>query len=268
MADLALRRLQRFVQCVVVHPGETRAAAARAARRELHGATPETALRPSRTLSAVDRIGIYQGMYLLRMREALAADFPGLAHALGKDAFWNFVLAYVARHPSRSYTLNRLGDHVPDYLARSRRPDRRFLADLARLELAVTAIFDAIPPAPAPARLAPPGPGTTFRPATPLRFLSLGHPVGPYLDAVREGRPPQRRPHPRQVHSLLFRRGFAVRRLDLSPGAFALVAALAAGCPLAAALDGLSARHRRDLSPRTLSALFRTLVGERILVPA
>lgn len=268
MADLALRRLQRFVQSVVVHPGETRAAAARAARRELRGATPDATLRPSRTLSAVERIGIYQGMYLLRMRDALAADYPGLAHALGENGFWDLVRSYVARHPPRSYTLNRLGDHVPDYLAHSHRPDRRFLADLARLEFAVTAIFDAIPPALAPARLAPPGPGTIFRPATPLALLSLGHPVGPYVDAVREGRAPRLLPRPRPAHMLLFRRGFAVRRLDLSPGAFALVSALAAGHPLAPALDGLSARARSDLSPRALAALFRTLVGERILVPA
>ena len=48
MADPALRRLQRFVQGVVVDPGETGSAAARAARRELRGATPEDVLRPSR----------------------------------------------------------------------------------------------------------------------------------------------------------------------------------------------------------------------------
>ncbi len=266
MADLALRRLQRFVQSVVVHPGETRAAAARAARREL-GESPETVLRPSRTLSAVDRIGIYQGMYLLRMRDALAADYPGLAHALGENGFVEFVRAYVARHPSRSYTLNRLGDEVPDYLARSNRPDRRFLADLARLELAVTRVFDGFAPAPAAARPAVPGPGTTFRAAAPLTLLALAHPVGPYLDAVREGRAP-RRQRSRPVRVLVYRRGFAVRRRDLSPGAFALVAALAAGRPLAAALDALSIRQRRDLPPRRLSALFRALVGERILVPA
>ncbi len=268
MADPALRRLQRFVQGVVVDPGETSSAALRAARRELRGATPEDVLRPSRALSAVERIGIYQGMYLLRMREALAADYPGLAHALGPDGFADFVCAYVARHPSRSHTLNRLGDHVPEYLARSHRPDRRFLADLARLEHTVTEIFDAVAPAPATARVAPPGPATTFRSATPLALLRLGHPVGPYLDTVREGRSPRRRPRPRLTSSLLFRRGFAVRRLDLSPGAFALVSALAAGRTLAAALDGLPARHRRDLSPRALTALFRTLVGGRILVPA
>ncbi|MFI5181634.1 MAG: putative DNA-binding domain-containing protein, partial [Thermoanaerobaculia bacterium] len=153
MADVALRRLQRFVQSVVVHPGKTRTAAVRAARRELGTDRPEKALRPSRRLSAVDRIGIYQGMYLLRMREALAADYPGLAHALGEGGFSEFVRAYVARHPSRSYTLNRLGDHVPGYLARSKRPDRAFLADLARLELAVTRVFDAFAPPPASPRV-------------------------------------------------------------------------------------------------------------------
>ncbi|MFI5181126.1 MAG: hypothetical protein ACHQPI_07030, partial [Thermoanaerobaculia bacterium] len=120
---------------------------------------------------------------------------------------------------------------------------------------------------PASPRVAPPGPGMTLRAATPLALLALRHPAGPYLDAVREGRAP-RRPRSRAVHLLLFRRGFSVRRRDLSRGAFSLVSALAAGRPLAVALDGLSARDVRDLSTRKLALLFRTLVGERILVPA
>ncbi len=267
MADRPLRRLQRFVQSVVVHPGATRNAASRAARRELGGARPEFVLRPSQTLGAVERIGIYQGMYLLRMTDALAADYPGLAHALGEEGFRRFVRAYVTRHPSRSYTLNRLGDDVPGFVARTRRPDRRFLADLAKLERAVSRLYDAFAPVPGPVRPDPPGPGTVFRTATPIALLSLGHPVGPYLDAVREGRAP-RRPAPRASRMLLFRRGFAVRRLDLSRGAFLLVSALAAGRPLRAALGAVPSRDRRDLTPQALAALFRRLVGERILLPA
>lgn len=263
-----LRRLQRFVQAVVVHPGETRRAAAAAARRELGGKPPESALLPSRTLSAVERIGIYQGMYLLRMREALAADYPGLVHALGDDAFMGFVRAYVQRHPSRSYTLNRLGDHVPSYLMRTRRfPHGRFLADLARLELAVTEVFDAEAPEPV-RRIRPAGVGetTTFHPCSTIRFLALGYPVGEYLNAVREDRSPGI-PRPARTRIALWRSGTSVRRLDLSPSADALLRRLAAGQTLGAALRSLNPAERRDLPERRLMELFRTAVSGGMLVP-
>jgi hypothetical protein len=264
----ALGRLQRFVHSVVVHPGETRRAAAAAARRELSGARPESVLLPSRTLSAVERIGIYQGMYLLRMRDALAADYPGLRHAFGDDAFMEFVRAYVQRHPSTSYTLNRLGDHVPSYLARTRRfPGRRFLADLARLELAVTEVFDAEVPKPVRRiRTAGVGETTTFRAAPTLRILAFRYPVGTYLDAVREGRSPAA-PRPARARIALWRSGSAVRRLDLTPGAAALLRRLAAGQTLGRSLRSLSGGQRRDLSRRALVRLFRTVVSGRMLVP-
>jgi len=81
-----LRRIQRFVQAVILSPGET-GRAARTAARGSSRADTRGALLPSRTLTPVERIGIYQGMYLHRMRDALAADYPGLLHALGENGF-------------------------------------------------------------------------------------------------------------------------------------------------------------------------------------
>ena len=269
MAEAAqLRRVQRFVQAVIVSPGETRRAARSAARRELGVRTPEEVLVPSRTLTPVERIGIYQGMYLHRMRDALASDYPGLLHALGESGFLDFVRSYVRRHPSRSYTLNRLGDHVPAYLSRARQlPHGRFLADLARLELAVTEVFDAEAAAPV-RRLRPAGVGeaTTFRPSPTLRFLSFAYPVGPYLDAVKDGRSP-RIPRPSPTRVALWRAGSTVRRLDVGPGAETLLRRLAAGRPLEATLLSLTARARRGLSERFLVRLFRTAVSGEMLLP-
>ncbi len=269
MSDVAaLRRIQRFVQAVVVHPGETRRAAAAAAQRELAGTPPESILLPSRTLAGVERLGIYQGMYLRRMRDALAADYPVLARTLGEETFWEFVRGYVQRHPSRSYTLKRLGDDVPSYLGRTRRfPHRRFLADLARLERAVTEVFDAEAPE-AVRRIRPAGvrERTTFRPSPTLRFLSLRYPAGAYLDAVRQGLSPAI-PRPARTRIALWRVGTAVRRLDLSAGADALLRRLVAGRALGDALRSLDARQRRDLPERAIVGLFRSAVAGRMLVP-
>src|ERR1043165_1212637 len=73
---------------------------------------------PSRTLSAAERVLIYNGMYLSRFAEALAVDYPALARFLGEDDFNALVARYVQKHPSTSYTLNRLGDALPEFLTR------------------------------------------------------------------------------------------------------------------------------------------------------
>ncbi len=198
----------------------------------------------------------------------LAADTPGLARALGDDVFTEFVRAYVQGHPSRSYSLSRLGDGVPSYLARTRRfPHRRFLADLARLELAVKEVFDAeAPEAVRSIRPVRVGERTTFRPSPTLRFLSFRYPVGACLDAVREGRSPKV-PRPVRTRIALWRSGTEVRRLHLSAGADALLRRVAAGRTLGDALRSLGARPRRDLPKRAIARLFRAAVSGRMLVP-
>src|ERR1051326_5290868 len=90
---------------------------------------------PSRTLSAAERVLIYNGMYLSRFAEALAVDYPGLKYYLGDEDFDALCARYVQKHPSTSYSLNHLGDALPDFLT-------GFERDLARLELAMTLVFD------------------------------------------------------------------------------------------------------------------------------
>lgn len=95
-------------------------------------------IRPSATLTPVERLGIYRGMYEARLIDALKVDDPGLLHYLGEAMFDELASLYVGANPSRSYSLNRLGDRLPGFLAEVdglRRP--AFVADLARLELGV-----------------------------------------------------------------------------------------------------------------------------------
>src|SRR5438128_6310270 len=130
------------MQEVVVHPGPVDEAIAAAATELSPERLPEVVL-PSRTLAPAERVGIYQGMYLLRMEEALESDYPALKHFLGPRGFRALVREYVASFPSRSYTLNRLGDHLPRFILGAgglRHP--AFCHDLARLELALTQVFD------------------------------------------------------------------------------------------------------------------------------
>ena len=191
--ELPLPRLQRWMQAVIEQPGTAEeAVTSPAARAELEPDEIARVIRPSKTLTPVERVGVYQGMYLLRMVEALENDFPAVAHLLGAEDFADLVTRYVAAHPSRSYTLNRLGDRLPEFIRGSQGIRRKaFVADLARLESLVTEVFDA-PESPAwpaeeIARVPEAAwPGVVLSPSAALRVAAFAYPVNAYLQSVKD----------------------------------------------------------------------------------
>ncbi len=106
---------------------------------------PEPALlavtTPSATLTSAARLDIYAGMYFCRLLEALREDFPRVAALLGDERFEEVARAYLARHPSEHPSVRHVGRALADFLAADVAPP--FLADLARLEWARLAVFDA-----------------------------------------------------------------------------------------------------------------------------
>jgi hypothetical protein len=265
---LPLARLQRWMQGVIVHPGSAEEAVRTPAARAI---VPEERLAevilPSATLRPEERLGIYQMQYPLRMRDALASDYPGLAHFLGEDGFERFVADYVLAHPSRAYTLNRLGDHVPEFIRHRRGlSHREFLFDLARLELAVTEAFDAeetprltddqVQAVPAEAWS-----GARLVPVAALRLLELRYPVNAYLDSVKDDKHDHPRPVRKDGFLAVYRRNYAVYRLELSKPAFALLKDLAGGKKLSVALRAASRRGGRPPGEDQLFRWFREWVS-------
>ncbi len=254
--ELALGGVQHWLQTVIVHPGTVdQALASRGAAALVPAGRTDRVVLPSARLTAPERVGVYQGMYLARMREALESDFPGVARFLGPAAWERLVRSYVGAHPSRSYTLNALGRHLPEFVgsARVRRP--AFCRDLARLEWAVTEVFDApeTPPL-TEADLASLAPSQWERarlvPVAALRLVTLDHDCGAHLDALRNRerrRPPILR---RRSRVVVYRRSYAVLRREQTAAAFTLlgdlVAGLAVGRALARALDRRGGRLRAD----------------------
>jgi hypothetical protein len=265
--ELTLPGLQRWMQAVIVHPGDVQdAISSEEARAELPPERLGVVVLPSATLSPAERVGIYHGMYLLRMEEALAADYPLVRRFLG-DGFDRLVTEYVDRHPSRSYTLNRLGDHLPRFFAeRLDQPDAAFLHDLARFELAMTEVFDeqesptlstadleAVPPESWEA--------ARLRPIAALRLLELEHAVLPHLNAYHRDLPA---PAPRRRSSrvAVYRRRYSVLRLELDRPRLALLGALTDGVPLG---EALSTAVSASPSPRRQAKVFswfRTWIRE------
>jgi hypothetical protein len=260
--ELALGGLQQWLQAVVVHPGRVEEAlAARPAAALVPAGRTDSVVLPSASLTATERVGVYHGMYLARMREALESDYPALARFLGPSAWEDLVCSYVQAHPSRSYTLNVLGRELPSFVARSRVRRPAFCRDLARLEWAVTEAFDAPGSLPLSGEaLAAVAPGAWGRarlvPVPALRLLVLEHDAGSHLDALREGRrrPPVRR---RRSRVVVYRRGDAVLRRDLAAAAFALLRDLVDGLTVGRALARALERRGARLGPDGAFRLFR-----------
>ncbi|MDE2758010.1 MAG: DNA-binding domain-containing protein [Acidobacteriota bacterium] len=263
-----LGNTQKWMQAVILHPGSDHQAVASPRARKLVPASEFPSLiRPSRTLDSFDRIGIYRGMYLARLQEALEADYPGLRHFLGPKRFSDLVRGYVDRYPSQSYTLNRLGDHLPKFIQSSPGIARKdFLYELARFELLMSRLFDAEEsPVLTPEAIAavPPECWETARlePVAALSVQALRYPVGAYLEAVRQGKP---RPSTRRKKhwAVVYRRQYALRWLDLSPAAYRLLHALVNGVPLGEALSGVLRRGRQPVGEVQLFSWFRGWVTE------
>ena len=259
--EAPLARVQRWMQGVIVHPGETEEAlAAPEVEAEIPAARLGDLILPSKMLAPAERVEVYHGMYLMRMVDALRSDYPALEHFLGEDAFRALVRDYVRVHPSRSFSLNRLGDHLPEHIKTATGIRRRdFCHELARLELAVNEAFDspetpclteqqiAAVPADAWER-------ARLKPIAAFRLLSFRYPVNAYLQTVRDDNHDHPRARLKDEWAAVYRRSYSVYRLDLTRAAHDLLADLAAGKPLGKAVAAALRRGRR---PPTEQELFR-----------
>ena len=104
-------------------------------------AGPLAVIEPSATLEPAERLGIYAGMYLARLVDALRENYPRTAAVLGEDRFDELVRPYLGRHPSTNPSVRNVGRALPDHLAAAEVPG--FVAELARLEWLRLEVFDA-----------------------------------------------------------------------------------------------------------------------------
>jgi len=93
---------------------------------------------------AVERLGAYTRGLPARIVEALAADYPALAHVIGAHSLRDLAHRYLSYVPAGVCNLNDVGSSLPEFLASDEltRP-YPFVADLARLARAVRIAFNA-----------------------------------------------------------------------------------------------------------------------------
>jgi hypothetical protein len=182
------------------------------------------------------RLAIYRDMYPIRMFEAMSVDFPALALFLGEEKFNDLVARFTEAHPSQSYTLNRLGDSFPDFLK-----DDPFLHDLARLELAMTQVFDEEEtPELDPEKFGSIGPDSRLKTIAAFRLLAFDYPVNDFFQSFRDEEELVE-PEPRQIWVAFHRRDYGVHRMTLEEKAYDFLTALCDGATIVEAIEGTGA---------------------------
>lgn len=266
--------LQRWMQGVITHPAGAAAgieSPAAAGQISVVSSHVEQVVARSRALSAVERLDIYNRAYFARLLECLREEYSVLAFALGAELFDAFALGYLQTHPSKSYTLGKLGERFPEYLAENRPAHDggasadwpEFMVDLARLERVVNEVFDGSGVEGRPLLTAErlqeiPGdlwPHARLVCAPCLRLVILQFPVSEYFSAAHR-KEPAPVPAAGKSYIAVNRQDYRVRRYELTAPQHALLAALSAGEPVGAAIETAAA-----LSPAGDDQLAADLTG-------
>jgi hypothetical protein len=93
---------------------------------------------------AEHRLGTYYNAYRIRLIDCLAIDYSTLENRLGREAFEDLALDYLAKYPSTAPSVRWFGRHLPEYLRDCYDGDNQeFLLELARYEWAQAMVFDA-----------------------------------------------------------------------------------------------------------------------------
>lgn len=234
--------------------------------------TAAALIKPNDRLTSVERLQIYARSYWYRLIDCVHDDCPGLRALLGEEKFSALVRAYLARHPSRSFTLRNLCSRLPQFIREAPRltaPHTALAHEVAQFEWAQTVAFDGeARPALTPDDIADAPPAKLRLGLQPyLTLLALHWPLDDYVlavkqrealradasntpDAPRAARPRRSRRVPLPRRERVF---MVVHRYDLrlfykrvDPAAFKILHALAAGRPLAQAIAAGGPRVRPE----------------------
>lgn len=224
-----------------------------------HG-TLDALVRETEAVPRAVRLGVYQQAYLLRLDEALRANYPKLHLLLGDEDFFELACTYAERHPSRRPSIRWFGDRLADFLA-STEPYAGVptLAELARFEWALCLAFDAADAATLGIdALASLGdeqwpvlrPG--FHPAFSVLPLHFNAPaIWRALDRDEAPPAPEQSAHVWAV----WRHGMQPHYRSLADDEAALIQALLGGQPFGTACEALLPWHGEDEAPARAAGL-------------
>ena len=227
------------------------------------------ARQPVDDLIASGDVDVYARMYVSRLYDALAEDYPKLKVALG-DRFDDVAAAYLRAHPPRSFTLREAGIAMAGFL-RDGALAPAWAADLAALERARVEVFDGPDAAPLAqdevAALGAELPGLVLSWVPSSVVVPLAWAVDDLWSAIEDEQPvfePAR--DARMV--LVWRRELSVLHRTLDPDEAELAPQIARGAPFAEVCDVLGRAHGDDASSRAMELLLRWLQAAILAAPS
>ncbi len=187
------------------------------------------------------RFDVYRNNVAVGLTEALRQSFPALRKLVGEEFFTAMAQEHLRTHPPASPMMMFYGEAMPGFLERfAPVAHLPYLADVARLELALRRSYHA-------ADAAPVG-GTVLQALPPDRLMASGVMLAPALRLVRSrwpvqtiwaanlrGGPPPELAQPEDV--LITRPDFDPEPAVLPAGAASFVQALLGGATFGAAYD-------------------------------
>jgi hypothetical protein len=223
-------------------------------------------LRDDAGADVTARLAIYRNGYRVRLRDALATEFPGLGMMMGRR-FGSLLDRYVEAHPSGHYNIRWHGAGVAAFLEYGLPwRDKPALADMARLDWAISTSFDAADePVLAAADLTgvPADAWADLRLLTQnhLQILSTHHNVEAFRRAAdRNDRRPRLRRHDMARHLLVWRQSLTVHYRSIGVDELSALNGAIKSEPFAALCERLSEHHDpADALPRMASFLHRWL---------
>lgn len=244
----SLTTMQRWMQSVIEHPGSSDEAwRSEQAQKELPFDEALAGVRPSKTLSPMERIDIYRRMFFLRMTESMAIDYPGVKQVLGEEEFERIISEqYILQYPSQSYTLNHLGRYFPPFIQESKLPHKEFLFDLARLELSITNNLEAEETPILTQQQIASVPQELWErirliPIAALELMEFSHNVCSYLNAVNEESVPPAIKNERSF-AVIYRNNYRTYWEDLSEPQYVLLTSLVSGSLFGESISKLAER--------------------------
>lgn len=245
---IGLESLQCWFQAVITHPSGVEGGLAAAGRRNLlpEGCAIEDVIVETSRQSPAQRLEVYADAYYARLVQCLGEFFPVFKHMVGDEVFADFAFGYLQTHPSRSYTLNRLGESFPQYLDESRPADAEaatgwadMLVDLAEFELTILDVFDgpgseSLAMLDADALAAIPAdrwPDVRLALAPGFKLRHFRHRLNDYYTQVRRAESGTDVPYPEEGDQFVafHRRNYVVRRYELSRAQWSVLVALSSG---------------------------------------
>ncbi len=211
---MTLADLQAWMSRLVTHPEGVRAGLGE------HDAA--AVIAPSATLSAEQRLAIYNRAYHARLFGVFDEVFPGLLRLVGAPALHAFAHGYLQAHPPRGHTLDTLCAAFPAWLGATRpdaaapEPGVDALVDLAAFEWAWHALLDGpglegAPPVRTPDAPCVPSPAASFA------RLRLRAPMHRWLRAALATDQPVPLPAPADTRLALARVRWRVIVTELDP---------------------------------------------------